>query len=285
MWAVYTLFASCTLNSLSMEAVVRAEPLCGRAMTFWQFAAICAVTAPLVLGRQRRVPLVMHLCAGALFCAACTLNNAAFAYGVSVPLHMLVRSAQIAATLLVQYAVRGRLCSRRKLVAGAFVTAGMLCCMDWRHADGAWDGPLMGNAMLVVALFLQAALGLLQEKISVRHGYNNTLESAFYMHSVALVLFWAFRGAPPLPATLSAPSVWPVFAFNTAAHVCCTLSGFRLFAHYDGAVNGALLITLRKGVSLVLSAALFGTRLEWRHWLGAAALLIGTLNYAYACKV
>jgi len=281
MWAVYTLFASCALNSLSMEAVVRAEPLCGRAMTFWQFAAICVATAPLVLGHARRVPIALHAFSGALFFVACTLNNAAFAYGVSVPLHMLVRSAQIAATLLVQYAVRGRLCSRRKLAAGAFVTAGMLCCMDWR-LDGAWSGPMAGNALLVLALFVQAALGLVQEETSRRHGDQNSLESAFYMHAMALLLFAALLGVPALPATMGAPSVWPVFAFNTAAHVCCTLSGFRLFARKDGAVNGALLITLRKGVSLVLSAALFGTRLEWQHWLGAAALLVGTLNYAYA---
>jgi UDP-xylose/UDP-N-acetylglucosamine transporter B4 len=313
--AAYTLFASCTLNSLTMEAVVRAEPRCGVAMTFWQFLTICVGTGVLICLRrmfvfevrplpppppgswraramERPIPMRSHVLMGLLFFASSTLNNVVFQYGVSVPLHMLVRSASIATTLLLNYVIRRRTCSWRRLWSAALVSVGMLFCIDWRHDpdQGLLSGPLMGNALLVVSLFLSSGLGIMQEHNAEQYGNDNALECMFFMHLVAMPLFLVFAPGSIFGFGTNWPSLTPpalfgnsktlsMFALNTALHFCCTFSGFQLFNRRGGALSGTLLITLRKGVSLLLSTLLFGTRIGPRHLVGAAALAYGTINY------
>jgi solute carrier family 35 (UDP-xylose/UDP-N-acetylglucosamine transporter), member B4 len=289
--AIYVLFGSCTLNSISMESIIREEPRCGMAMTFWQFVSICIGTGIILYGEgrlwYRRIPLRIHLVTGLIFFMSSTLNNAVFAFGVSVPLHMLVRSSSMMTTVVVNYIFRGTVCSRRRLVSVAIIMVGMLCCIDWRteSGKGIFSGPLLGNILLICTLFLSSILGVLQEESASKYGTYNALESMFYMHMIAMPMFFivfklpAFSSDALLPERLRTMKMLPIFAFNTLAHFFCTFSGFKIFNSKQGALTGTLLITLRKGISLILSALLFGTHFEVKHWVGAIALLGGTINY------
>jgi len=126
-----------------------ADPGCGPLLTLLQFATIAAVSLPHVLAvpatansaaapSSRRgaccgglfkrpvVSLWEYGVMTALFASMSVLNNAAFAWHISQPMHMVFRSANMIVTAALGWAFFGRRYSTAQLLSVAAMTAGVL---------------------------------------------------------------------------------------------------------------------------------------------------------------
>ncbi|KAL5508485.1 YEA4_2 [Sanghuangporus vaninii] len=169
----------------------------------------------------------------------------------------------------------------------------------------------VGILILTLALVLSGALGIAQDRTLERYGRGNWEEAMFYLHALALPLFgftWpglvaqlrAVRNGPqlllfggttsntlsPLPyLQIRSPSLWiPSFyiplALNVFTQLICVAGVNRLTSRVNS-LTVSLVLVVRKAVSLGISVLLLGSsRGNAYLWLGAAAVLIGTIGYA-----
>jgi solute carrier family 35 (UDP-xylose/UDP-N-acetylglucosamine transporter), member B4 len=117
--AVTLVGSGCVINNLALELIVSpkknpfADPGAGSLLTLLQFVFIAALTLPsvcewragAVLPRfaPTKVPLRHYGGMTCLFFAMSFLNNAAFAFNISQPLHMVFRSSSLVVTYAVGY--------------------------------------------------------------------------------------------------------------------------------------------------------------------------------------
>ena len=126
----------------------------------------------------------------------------------------------------------------------------------------------------------------------------------FYIHSLALPLFYFSRGSiatelarsiasPPvslslvhtyLPKALDGPAlVLPstllYLCANTLTQLFCVVGVNRLTGRVSS-LTVTLILTVRKAVSLLLSVAVYGGQANAMMWSGAALVFIGTIGYS-----
>jgi solute carrier family 35 (UDP-xylose/UDP-N-acetylglucosamine transporter), member B4 len=122
--AVALIIAGCVTNNLALELVVSpkrnpfADPGAGSLLTLLQFILIAVLTLPHACEwrpgstfprlAQTRVPLRHYGGMTLLFFAMSFLNNAAFAFNISQPLHMVFRSSSLVVTYVVGYVGFGK---------------------------------------------------------------------------------------------------------------------------------------------------------------------------------
>src|SRR5271154_7611994 len=107
------IFGGCCANVFALEAIIQAAPNSGTLITATQFLLTSLITLSSHLDlsrgvrhlylRQRSIPFRRWLIYTAFFLTINTLNNAAFGYKISVPLHIILRSAGPVATMAVGY--------------------------------------------------------------------------------------------------------------------------------------------------------------------------------------
>lgn len=132
------------------------------------------------------------------------LNNWAFAYNISVPVHIILRSFGSVTTMIAGF-VRGKRYSLLQVLSVVLLTVGVLISA-W--ADSQSKGKKMsyeshasssdyteGLAILLLAQFLSAYMGAYTEDTYARFGASWT-ENLFYSHVLSLPLFL------PLSSTL-----------------------------------------------------------------------------------
>lgn len=187
-------------------------------MTFVQFLFV-AVTGyisqldrdhpPLFL-RPNKVPLRRWLVNIVLFFSINVLNNHAFSYNISVPVHIILRSGGSITTIIAGF-LYGKRYSRIQVVAVLLLTVGvvMAAWSDAPDKSGAADGAdgandtyssaatdhgvrfLSGLAILFVAQVLSAVMGLYTEETYRKFG-PQWRENLFYSHLLSLPLFLPF---------------------------------------------------------------------------------------------
>ena len=117
--AIALIVAGCVTNNLALELVVSpkknpfAAPGAGSLLTLLQFTLISILTLPSVCEWRvgsamprfatTKVPLRHYGGMTCLFFAMSFLNNAAFAFNISQPLHMVFRSSSLVVTYAVGY--------------------------------------------------------------------------------------------------------------------------------------------------------------------------------------
>lgn len=164
----------------------------------------------------------------AFFLTINLLNNWAFAYKISVPLHIIVRSGGPVASMVIGYLFNAKRYSRGQIVAVILLTLGVvgaaLADADARgqsmniETDGnsyAIANTVTGFSILALAMILSAFQGIFADRLYERHGRNNWKEALFYSHTLSLPLFltsypqllsqWrTLLSSPPLLSKLSA---------------------------------------------------------------------------------
>lgn len=135
------------------------------------------------------------------------LNNWAFAYKISVPLHIILRSAGPVASMIVGYLFNGWRYSRGQIVAVAMLTAGVVAAaLADAHAKGhsiaigaaGDDAALMttatGFTILALAMVLSAFQGIYTDRLYATYGRDHWREALFYSHTLSLPLFLTSYG-------------------------------------------------------------------------------------------
>lgn len=131
------------------------------------------------------------------------LNNWAFAYKISVPLHIIVRSGGPVASMTVGYLFNGKSYSRVQILAVFMLTLGVVGAAI---ADAAAKGKslgmtsagdssnnlttsIVGFTILALAMVLAAFQGIYADRLYETHGRGHWKEALFYSHVLSLPCF------------------------------------------------------------------------------------------------
>lgn len=183
----------------------------GPLITFAQFVLCAIFTLPhflsfsagprnLFLG-PRAIPLRSWLIYTAFFVSVNMLNNWAFAYRISVPLHIIIRSGGPVASMVVGYIFNGRRYSRGQILAVAMLTAGVVAAaladaqakgqnVEMKSdLDTAAMTTTIGFTILALAMVLSAFQGIYADRLYATYGRDHWKEALFYSHTLSLPLF------------------------------------------------------------------------------------------------
>ena len=200
------IFGGCCSNVFALEAIIKVEPNSGTLLTFVQFLFV-AITGyvsqldperpPLYL-RPNKVPIKRWFINIVLFFSINVLNNHAFSYNISVPVHIILRSGGSITTMIAGFSY-GKRYSRIQVLAVILLTIGVVVAA-WSDAqskdvaEGAAEGNvnfITGLAILFIAQVLSAIMGLYTEETYKKYG-PQWKENLFYSHLLSLPLFLPF---------------------------------------------------------------------------------------------
>lgn len=189
------------------DGLARERPDAGNLITFVQFliTALFALPNQLSLRRPpfflkpRAIPLVRWLPNIILFFAVNLLNNYAFGYNISVPVHIILRSGGSVTSMLVGF-VWGKRYTPVQILSVAMLTAGIAIAAmaDAQSKGKSTSGPakidpsfISGLAILAFAQILSAIMGLYTQITYSTYG-SHWQENLFYSHFLSLPLFLPF---------------------------------------------------------------------------------------------
>ncbi|KAI1840509.1 hypothetical protein JX265_009278 [Neoarthrinium moseri] len=207
------------MQVFALEAIIKVEPASGTLLTFVQFLFV-AVTGyvsqfdpkrPPFFIAPNKVPIRRWLINIVLFFSINVLNNHAFSYDISVPVHIILRSGG-SITTMIAGSLWGKKYSRIQIVAVLLLTVGVITAAfsdaqskasRQRHAgvgttaEGS-HGPApsfsTGLVILFVAQVLSAIMGLYTEETYKKYG-GHWKENLFYSHLLSLPLFLPFSAS------------------------------------------------------------------------------------------
>jgi solute carrier family 35 (UDP-xylose/UDP-N-acetylglucosamine transporter), member B4 len=206
------IFGGCCANVFALEAIIQAAPNSGTLITATQFllTSLFTLSSHLDLSRgvrhphlrPRSIPFHRWLIYTAFFLTINILNNAAFGYKISVPLHIILRSAGPVATMAVGY-FYGKQYTRLQALAVLLLFLGVVqAAIADAQAKGAEirlltnPGPgrstsefWTGFGILFIALVLSAVMGVFTDNTYAKYGRNHTEENLFYSHTLSLPFF------------------------------------------------------------------------------------------------
>ncbi|KAI5850411.1 UAA transporter [Morchella snyderi] len=291
---VSLIFGGCCSNVFALEAIIKTEPQSGHLLTFAQFLFVALEglhhhfdrRSPTLL-KKNAVPLHRWAVQILLYFSVSVLNNYAFGFRISVPVHIILRSGGSMTTLLVGW-LFGKRYTRLQLLSVLILTLGIALCAysdnpPPPHPTSTPSSPtstsyITGLLILLLAQILSAFMGLYIERTYSRFGHHPR-EGLFYSHLLSLPLF-----LPLLPsiraqwARLPAPLRWHLLA-NAATHYVCS-RGVNLLAARSSALTVTVVLNVRKLVSLVVSVWVFGNVLGWGVGVGAGVVFVGGGLYA-----
>ncbi|KAE8145783.1 UAA transporter [Aspergillus avenaceus] len=184
----------------------------GPLITFAQFILTSLFTSPSFLSissgprsfflNERVIPLRSWLVYTAFFVTVNLLNNWAFAYKISVPLHIILRSGGPVASMAVGYLFNTKRYSQGQILAVAMLTVGVVAAalsdargkdqsisVNYRQDDLTMASTLIGFTLLVLAMLLSAFQGIFADRLYESYGRDHWKEALFYSHTLSLPLF------------------------------------------------------------------------------------------------
>ncbi|KAL8766719.1 MAG: hypothetical protein Q9209_006588 [Squamulea sp. 1 TL-2023] len=179
----------------------------GNLITFVQFAVTTLITWPTHFSadrppfflKPRAIPIVRWLPYIALFFTVNFLNNYAFGYRISVPVHIILRSGGSVATMLVGF-IWGKRYTPVQISSVAMLTVGIIVAAmaDAKSKGKSTSGPseigpsfFTGFGILLFAQFLSAIMGVYTQITYDTYG-SHWHENLFYSHFLSLPLFLPF---------------------------------------------------------------------------------------------
>ncbi|KAI0436011.1 hypothetical protein F4803DRAFT_557418 [Xylaria telfairii] len=333
------IFGGCCSNVFALEAIVKVEPasdthymaLTGTLLTFVQFLFVAVTgyisqfdaTRPPLFIRPNRVPIRRWLINIVLFFSINLLNNHAFSYDISVPVHIILRSGG-SITTIVAGSLYGKRYSRIQTTAVVLLTIGVITAA-WSDAQTKQPASessheistpsfSTGLGILFVAQALSAVMGLYTEETYRQYG-PQWKENLFYSHLLSLPLFLPFTkslvsqfmrlvDSPPLvlrlpidqASLMTLPEGWrkaaegiylpsqvTYLALNVLTQYAC-IRGVNLLAAESSALTVTIVLNIRKLVSLLLSIWLFGNRLATGTLVGAVVVFSAGALYSLDSK-
>ncbi|KAL8641644.1 MAG: hypothetical protein Q9228_001570 [Teloschistes exilis] len=198
------IFGGCCSNVFALETIVKEQPGAGNLITFVQFLVTALLTWPEHFStarppfflKRRTIPLVRWLPNIALFFTVNILNNFAFSYNISVPVHIILRSGGSVTSMLVGF-IWGRRYTPVQVLSVALITVGIVIAAmaDAQSKGKSTSGPseidpsfITGLAILLFAQILSAIMGLYTQLTYTTYG-SHWHENLFYSHFLSLPLF------------------------------------------------------------------------------------------------
>ncbi|RUP47666.1 hypothetical protein BC936DRAFT_145467 [Jimgerdemannia flammicorona] len=216
------IFGGCCSNVFALEVLVSNAPKSGHLITFAQFTFVAFEGLfhfvvwpspnstwwwPRILPslKTRSIPWYRWAILVLFFFSVSVLNNAALAYHISVPLHIVFRSGGLIVNMAMGWFVLNKRYTVSQVSAVLLVTFGVIMATlssagpaKAKNSNPVDDAATLseyslGITLLVVAMILSAAMGLYQEETYRTYGKDNWREGLFYLHFFALPCFLIFR--------------------------------------------------------------------------------------------
>ncbi|KUL82835.1 hypothetical protein ZTR_09212 [Talaromyces verruculosus] len=207
------IFGGCCGNVFALEAIIKDEPAAGPLITFVQFVTVSLFTIPSFLSwsagassffmKAPVIPLRSWSIYTLFFVTVNLLNNWAFAYHISVPLHIILRSGGPTASMIIGYWYNGRRYSRMQIFSVMLLTLGVVAAA---LADAKAQGKAIslssggdeekstltfvtGFTILALAMLLSAFQGVYADRLYATHGNTHWREALLYSHMLSLPFF------------------------------------------------------------------------------------------------
>ena len=127
--AVAMIFVGCCTNVIFLELIISQDRGAGNLITCAQFTFIVVegirkqIVWPLAL-KPRTIPLWFYVATTSLFFSLSVVNNKALDFDISMPMHMVFRSASLLGSVLVGFCAFGKRYRPAQVVAVVLVTCG-----------------------------------------------------------------------------------------------------------------------------------------------------------------
>ncbi|KAG7202823.1 hypothetical protein KM043_009980 [Ampulex compressa] len=305
--AILCVFLGCCTNVVFLELLVKDDPGSGNLITFSQFLFIavegffftskCGTVKPSI-GIKDYFILV------SMFFIANVCNNYAFDFNIPMPLHMIFRAGSLIANMIMGIVILKKKYVFSKYLSVFMITLGIAICtivsgkeiksLQTKNVEvptTPWDDFfwwILGIALLTIALFVSARMGIYQEVLHQRYG-KNAREALYYTHLLPLPFFlfllpniwehltYAFTTEPlTIPGfDIHIPKLVVYLIGNVFTQYMCISSVFVLTTECTS-LTVTLVITLRKFLSLIFSIVYFKNPFTIYHWTGTILVFVGT---------
>ncbi|KAF2724929.1 UAA transporter [Polychaeton citri CBS 116435] len=197
------IFGGCCSNVYALEKLLKVGSDSGLLVTFSQFALTALVAYPTQFSstsfpvKRSAIPFRDWLWIACLHGSINLLNNWAFAFNISVPVHIVLRSFGSVTTMVASY-LRGKRFSALQVTSVAILTAGVITSA---LADAERKGKSLslesegdssefsqGLAILAVAQVLSAYMGVYVQETYSQYG-GDWRGNLFYSHFLSLPMF------------------------------------------------------------------------------------------------
>lgn len=298
-FAIGLIMVGCCSNVVVLELMLNIDSHCGSLVTIAQFLFITATS----MGgqfepksywklKQRTIPLYFHLVLVALFFGQSIINNLAFGFHISMPLHSIFRSGSLIMNLLIGVLFFKLRVPWSKISCVIAIVLGIMCATfassqnvrenkenvyNQKVEFSTWA---LGICLLTLSQIMSGLLGNLQEYAYQKWG-NNWRENVFYSHLLSLPLFILFSSG--LKSSIikfnEQPIAWVYMILNILTQFMC-IRGVYLMTSLSGTLATTLTITIRKFVSLIISVLWFGSHVRFGHYLASALVFGGGCAFA-----
>lgn len=305
-FAIAMVFVGCCSNVIFLEYLVTEQPSCGNIITFFQFFFIAmeGFIFTTKFGTEKpKIPLSTYVIMVSFFLVTSVVNNYAFNFKISSPLHMIFRAGSLMANLVLGILILKKSYKFSKYFSVLMISIGIamstIASAGEVQSDGSSDEEsmydfmwwLVGIGMLTFALFLSARMGIFQETVYTKHGKHPS-EALFYNHALPLPMFLLlasdiyhhiviFNNSDPMTLPLlsiAMPKLWVYLLGNVITQYICIKSVFILTTECTS-LTVTLVVTLRKFVSLLFSIWYFQNPFTIYHWIGTFLVFGGTFIF------
>eukprot|EP00834_Sanchytrium_tribonematis_P003863 NODE_166_length_14584_cov_1.124750.p6 type:complete len:286 gc:universal NODE_166_length_14584_cov_1.124750:6616-5759(-) len=268
----------CCLNVIELEKLLDKIPDIGITLTFFHFSIIL-LTYHKKLQLPLKVPLRWWIVMAALFWISNTLNNMAFGYKISVPLHIIVRSSSLVLTIIVGLLI-GKRYTVKQTLSMILVTIGLIC--STYQPEGWYFSK--GLLLLFFGQLCSVILGFIQEHVYSNYG-KHWEEALIVTHMIGTPVFSIFykQIIRDVAIILQENLIWP-FLVNILSQLIC-IRGVNELATRGSALTLNLVLTLRKYISLLISMYMFGNSLTIIQITGSVLVVTGTWLYSRSPKI
>lgn len=298
-----------------MKFYFRADPGSGNLITFLQFLFIAAhgfIFTSKCGTVKPRIGLVDYGILVSMFFVSSVCNNYAFDFNIPMPLHMIFRAGSLIANMIMGIIILKKQYDFSKYLSVFMITLGIVLCtiVSGSKVESTQVSPdttgfsvffwwTFGIALLTVALFISARMGIYQETLYKRYGKHPD-EALYFTHLLPLPFFfllynniWEHAGiasrSEPFElsldsigiegfSTFSVPIVWIYLLGNVLTQYVCIGSVYVLTTECSS-LTVTLVVTLRKFVSLLFSIIYFSNPFTMYHWVGTFLVFLGTIIF------
>ncbi|KAH0551297.1 UDP-xylose and UDP-N-acetylglucosamine transporter [Cotesia glomerata] len=309
--AISLVFLGCCTNVIFLELLVKEDPGSGNLITFSQFLLISleGFIFTSKFGTVRpRIGIKDYMILVFMFFITSVCNNYAFDFNIPMPLHMIFRAGSLIANMIMGIIILKKKYVFSKYLSVFMITMGIIICTivsgnevksTQKMVKDAIPPTQMeilfwwsvGIALLTVALFISARMGLYQEELYAKYG-KHPYEALYYTHLLPLPFFltlssniWdhaqlALKSDPLLIPILglSAPKSIVYLIGNVLTQYMCISSVFVLTTECSS-LTVTLVVTLRKFFSLLFSILYFQNSFSIYHWIGTSLVFLGTIIF------
>ncbi|XP_066593989.1 UDP-xylose and UDP-N-acetylglucosamine transporter-like [Prorops nasuta] len=309
--AIICVFLGCCSNVVFLELLVKEDPGSGNLITFSQFLFI-AVEGFLFTSKcgtvKPNIGIKDYFILVSMFFLTNVCNNYAFDFNIPMPLHMIFRAGSLIANMIMGIIILKKKYTFDKYLSVIMITFGILVCtfvssqeiksLQPKNVEAIPTTPMedlfwwiLGIALLTIALFVSARMGIYQETLHSRYG-KNAREALYYTHLLPLPFFFTLTkniwshltialASEPLTVPVIGISIPKLIAYllgNVLTQYVCISSVFVLTTECSS-LAVTLVITLRKFFSLIFSIVYFKNPFTLHHWIGTILVFLGTIIF------